>query len=153
MRRTRSFGHCGPYSDVRIAPTLGQRVHRPEAMPRYNEEMRLRASKTLVLEPPLPAPLAPLRDLAFNLYWTWNTDAASLFERLDRQLWRDTGHNPVATLQRAPADTLERFAADEGFLAHLNRVSASFKIYLEREPLLTLDAISAPEPIAYFSLE
>ena len=100
----------------------GHRVHRPEALPRYNELMRLRASRTLIVEPPLPEPLAPLRDLVANLYWTWNTDAASLFERLDRELWQETGHNPVALLQQIPAATLSRFAVDDGYLSHLQRV-------------------------------
>ena len=45
--------------------------------------MRLRASHTLVVEPVLPGPLEPLLAIANNLYWTWNTDARALFERID----------------------------------------------------------------------
>ena len=122
-------------------------------MPRYNELMRLRASRTLIVEPPLPEPLAPLRDLVANLYWTWNTDAASLFERLDRELWQETGHNPVALLQRIPAATLSRFAVDDGYLSHLQRVLSAFHAYLSRPPLCVIDGLSATEPVAYFSLE
>ncbi|MBK9342443.1 MAG: DUF3417 domain-containing protein [Dehalococcoidia bacterium] len=92
--------------------------------------MRLRASRTLIVEPPLPEPLAPLRDLVANLYWTWNTDAASLFERLDRELWQETGHNPVALLQRIPAATLSRFAVDDGYLSTCRGSSRrSMRIY------------------------
>ena len=122
-------------------------------MPRYNSEMRLRASRTLLVEPPLAEPLAPLRELVSNLYWTWNTDAASLFERLDRELWQDTNHNPVALLQRVPAETLVRFANEDGYLSHLERVTAAFRDYLSRPPLHAIDGVSASEPIAYFSLE
>jgi starch phosphorylase len=66
--------------------------------------------------PAIPARLARLPELARDLWWTWNAGRA-VFRRLDYALWRQTVHNPVMVLQRVSADTLERAAADPGFLA------------------------------------
>ena len=115
--------------------------------------MRLRATRTILVEPPIPEALAPLRRLAANLYWTWNTDAAALFERIDRDLWRETNHNPVALIQRVPQGTWQQLAEEEGFGAHLARVDESLTAYLSREPIISVEGASAAEPIAYFSLE
>ena len=35
----------------------------------------------------LPEPLGPLVGLAYNLWWTWNREARTLFERIDPDLW------------------------------------------------------------------
>jgi len=115
--------------------------------------MRLRVSQTLTIEPQLPPALSALHELAYNLWWSWNTDAAALFERIDRGLWEETHHNPVAVLQRAAPETFAGLAGDEGFLAHLGRVSGAFSAYLARDPLLALEGASESEPVAYFSLE
>ncbi|HMO96407.1 MAG TPA: DUF3417 domain-containing protein, partial [Tepidiformaceae bacterium] len=76
--------------------------------------MRLRATKPLLVEPALPARLENLRNLSRNLYWTWNTDAAALFERIDRDAWQESGHNPVVLLQRTPRETWDQLASDDG---------------------------------------
>ncbi|MCC6383097.1 MAG: alpha-glucan family phosphorylase [Dehalococcoidia bacterium] len=115
--------------------------------------MRLRATRTLLVEPDLPAPLASLRRLSWNLYWTWNTDAAALFERLGRQRWTESGHNPVRVLQAVSPAELEAFAGDTGFVAHLDRVTAAFDAYLARPPQVRVAGTSARSVIAYFSLE
>src|SRR5262245_25651332 len=66
--------------------------------------------------PPIPARLSRLPELAHDLWWTWNT-ARDVFRRLDYTLWRQTAHNPVQVLQRVTEETLQRAAADPGFLA------------------------------------
>lgn len=115
--------------------------------------MQLRATRTLLVEPSLPAPLEPLRDLAQNLYWTWNTDAASLFERVSRDAWDASGHNPVRLLQIIPRQDWERLARDTAFLDHLRRVYERYREYLQRPPKLTVEGANEREVIAYFSLE
>lgn len=115
--------------------------------------MRLRASRTFYVEPALPERLRGLKQLAANLYWTWNTDAAALFARIDPALWESTKHNPVAMLQRSPTGAWDALAADEGFVAHLDRVCAAFDAYLGRPALQTVQGATPEEPIAYFSLE
>ena len=105
------------------------------------------------VEPVLPASLEPLRGLAQNLFWTWNTDAAALFERIDRETWEKTGHNPVRLLQLVPVANMEALAADNGFLLHLERVSGSFNAYMARPRRFDVSGMAADDTIAYFSLE
>lgn len=115
--------------------------------------MRLHASRSILVEPVLPGALEPLRTLAGNLAWSWHTDAIALFERIDREAWEATGHNPVRLIQIVPAETWERLAEDAGFLAHLDRVRAEFESYMARPALVTVPGTSEREVIAYFSLE
>jgi len=53
---------------------------------------------TFTIIPSLPAKLERLRDLAYNLWWSWNLEAIDLFRRLARDLWEESGHNPVLML-------------------------------------------------------
>lgn len=115
--------------------------------------MRLRATRTFHVEPTIPPGLEPLRRLAQNLFWTWNTDAASLFERIDRDAWQELGHNPVRLLQSVRSEQWESLAQDEGFRRHLERVAEAFDGYMSRKPLVEVPGTSARNVIAYFSME
>jgi glycogen phosphorylase len=86
--------------------------------------------RTFNVSPSLPASLEPLRQLAYNLYWDWNTEIKELFRRLDRDLWEATRHNPVALLARVSQSRLQEVAADEGFLAHMERAVSELSTYL-----------------------
>jgi len=120
---------------------------------RYNERMPVRATRIFHVEPALPAPLEPLRDIVMNLWWTWNTDAVELFSRIDDARWESTSHNPVRLLQTLPREDLERLANDQEFLAHLSRVSDAFRSYMARPPITTIEGTDERAVIAYFSLE
>jgi glycogen phosphorylase len=86
--------------------------------------------RTFNVSPSLPASLQPLRQLAYNLYWDWNTEIKELFKRLDRDLWETTRHNPVALLARVSQARLQEVAADDGFLAHMERALGELNTYL-----------------------
>jgi len=94
--------------------------------------------------PSLPPRIAGLVDLAFNLWWSWDREARELWRALDLQAYRESGHNPVRILKLVAADTLEKAAADPGFLRLYNRVMERFRA--ETEP-------AAGAPVAYFSPE
>jgi starch phosphorylase len=64
----------------------------------------------------LPPRLSRLRELAYDLWWTWNP-GREVFRRLDYSLWRQTAHNAVMMLNRISPEALERAATDPGFLA------------------------------------
>jgi starch phosphorylase len=85
------------------------------------------------VSPDVPPPLAPLMELARNLWWVWHPDAVELFRRLDRKLWEDVYHNPVKMLGLISQDRLAKFAHDEGYLAHLKRIHDAFKLHLSEE--------------------
>src|ERR1041385_656421 len=86
--------------------------------------------RTFQVFPDLPASLAPLLEMANNLWWVWNHDAVELFRRLDRKLWDDTRHNPVKLLGIIEQSRLAAAAQDDGYLSHLKRVYEAFKKHL-----------------------
>ena len=105
--------------------------------------------------PPLPDRIGRLRELALDVWWSWNFDARDVFRSLDYPLWRSTSHNPVRMLRTMPAETLERAAATPRFLeiydaaiAHLDSARSVTNTWWNRRfPDL------APQSIAYFSAE
>ena len=66
--------------------------------------------------PPLPERIRRLPELAVDLWWSWHTEARSVFRTLDYPLWRATAHNPVRMLWMVPRATLERAAHDSSWL-------------------------------------
>jgi len=71
----------------------------------------------------LPPALEPLRDIAYNLRWSWDHDCVELFRRLDTDLWESSGHNPVRMLGAIDQTRLAAAAEDDSFLAHQARVA------------------------------
>src|SRR3954465_7708162 len=66
--------------------------------------------------PQLPERINRLRELAYDLWWTWNAEARDVFRRLDYTLWRQTAHNPVLMLRNVSAEQLAILANDREFL-------------------------------------
>ncbi len=89
----------------------------------------MRPAHTFHVTPQLPGNLERLRDIIYNLHWTWNHEAADLFRRLDQDLYREVGQNPVKLIARISQDRLEEASHDEGFLSHLERVWLDFEVY------------------------
>ncbi|MEI6633482.1 MAG: alpha-glucan family phosphorylase [Chlamydiota bacterium] len=81
--------------------------------------------------PHLPERLKPLLDIAYNLWWCWNPDAAELFRGLDPALWRANGHNPVKMLGSLGAEDIDRLLKNDAHLARMDRVAEELKGYLE----------------------
>jgi starch phosphorylase len=105
--------------------------------------------------PTLPASLEPLREITFNLWWTWEPSARRLFRHLDPDLWNRTNHNPVRMLQLSRQARLEELAQDKAFLRELKQVHDAFRNYLARQDTYgKMGAGSAiKRPVAYFSAE
>ena len=89
----------------------------------------MRVKQFLVL-PRLPERIAPLQEMAQNLWYSWNWDIVKLFIRLDPEIWEECSQNPVEMLSRLPQQRLEQAAEDEGFLASLDRVYVKFTAYM-----------------------
>jgi glycogen phosphorylase len=111
-------------------------------------------AKLFSVVPDVPPRLARLRELAYNLWWTWNADAAALFARLDRNLWRELKHNAVRFLAKLDQKVLTAAADDAAFLAHMDRALAALDDYLRRRTWCeTQHAELVNKRIAYFSAE
>src|SRR5437762_492160 len=111
--------------------------------------------QTYNVTPILPAPLEPLREMSFNLWWTWEPAARRLFRQLDPELWNRTNHNPVRMLQLSRQSRLEELAQDKNFLRELKQVFHDFEKYLGRRDTYgkTGPGAEIKNPIAYFSAE
>ena len=101
--------------------------------------------------PKLPVELEPLREMAFNLWWTWEPDARGLFRSLDPELWNRTNHNPVRMLQLCRQARLVEVAQDDDFLRGMDQVYGQFKAYMARKD--TYGSTRKNELTAYFSAE
>ncbi len=104
--------------------------------------------------PSLPENLEPLREIAYNLHWSWNQDAQELFRRLDKKLWKDTHHNPVLMLGKVSQERLKEVSEDDGFISHMNRVYLEHTIYMQEVTWYQKKYATHDSPyIAYFSAE
>ena len=115
----------------------------------------MRPVKTFHVQPALPERLRPLEDLAYNLRWSWDHETISLFRRLDRDLWEESGHNPVLMLGSIAQERLREVAQDEAFLAHMDRVAADLSEYVAGATTWYQKAYGPPSRplVAYFSME
>ena len=74
----------------------------------------MRPLRTFTIEPSLPQELAPLVELAHNLWWTWHPEVISLLRDLNPHLWREVDHNPMAFLSRITPDEIEELITQHG---------------------------------------
>ncbi|PYI99968.1 MAG: alpha-glucan phosphorylase [Verrucomicrobia bacterium] len=111
--------------------------------------------QTYNVTPILPPALEPLREMSFNLWWTWEPDARRLFRHLDHELWARTNHNPIRMLQLSRQSRLEELAQDKNFTRELKQVFEEFEKYLGRHDTYgkTGAGGAIKNPIAYFSAE
>ena len=111
--------------------------------------------QTYHVTPTLAAALEPLREMSFNLWWTWEPSARRLFRHLDPELWNRTNHNPVRMLQLSRQSRLEEVSQDKAFLRELKEVHDAFRHYLARKDTYgkTGSGNAIKNPVAYFSAE
>lgn len=101
----------------------------------------------------VPARLSRLKDLAYNLWWSWHPEARALFKAIDRSLWSSSHHNPAVLLQSSE-QRLEALSRDPDFLARYDSVIRSFDKYLANEDSWFQKAYPGFKgSIAYFSAE
>ncbi|MFW6333928.1 MAG: alpha-glucan family phosphorylase, partial [Desulfosalsimonas sp.] len=102
----------------------------------------------------IPEKLRGLGDLAENLWWSWNPQARMLFKMLDRQAWKESGHNPDLMLRQLPGQVLQNAASDRNYLRHYNLVMYHFEKYVNRsESSGSYEEQRSGQPVAYFSAE
>lgn len=102
--------------------------------------------------PVLPERLAGLRELAYNVLWSWDEEIRAVFTRIDLTLWNETDQNPVLMLGRVSQQRLEELARDEGFLGFYDRTLEHLRAYLAETTWWDRRYPERPR-IAYFSAE
>ncbi len=110
---------------------------------------------TYTVAPRVPDRLKELLRIAMNFWWTWDGEAIDLFRRLEPKtfLWERCYGNPIRMMGLVSQDRLSELTADEGFLAHMDRVSVKLTTYLERPTWFGQTRPSDGVRVAYFCAE
>jgi phosphorylase/glycogen(starch) synthase len=105
----------------------------------------------------LPENISRLRELAYNMWWSWHPRALDLFATLSPRLWAEMENNPVKMLETvAPEWVLDasKNVAYTGLYAHILQ---QFDDYMSdktcSERLQKSNEIRWSSPVAYFSTE
>jgi phosphorylase/glycogen(starch) synthase len=119
-----------------------------ESLPVYSTEEKTQPEwRKILVQPSVPENLEKLQKLVNNLWWTWNYEAAELFELIDKDLWKRVKGNPKLLLESLSYQQLTRLAKSKPFKDKLNIVYKKYNDYITK-PLA-----DPPNPIAYFSME
>lgn len=103
----------------------------------------------------LPEKLIRLKDIAYNLWWSWNSEAIDLFREIDLALWEKLGKNPVRFLQEVSQRKLEEKLKDPHYISRYEAIVNRFDSYLKNPD--TWFMRNHPQKknhmVAYFSAE
>ena len=127
-----------PREFIRFVEAPGLHIRKPHQVPVW---------KDIYVQSDVPEKLASLKELANNLWWSWNSEAESLFKRMDPSLWEEVRHNPKLLLEKIDYKRLLVLEDDDNFVADLKKVYDLFRTYKDRP-----DDPGKPS-IAYFSME
>ncbi len=111
------------------------------------------APHPFTVTPRIPDRLQPLFRIAMNLWWCWDPEAIDLFRHLDRMLWERCYANPIRMLGLVSQERLAEMAADDGYVAMLDRVGARLATYLERPTWFAQTHGANHLMVAYFCAE
>ncbi|RDI95632.1 alpha-glucan family phosphorylase [Meiothermus sp. QL-1] len=100
----------------------------------------------LTVMPSLPEPLRGLRELAYNLWWSWNPEAQQLFETINPSHWKRFRANPVRALLEADPARLAALAENAAYVGAVQATVARFQQYCSSRS-------KRPPRVAYFSME
>jgi glycogen phosphorylase len=100
----------------------------------------------------LPPTMERLRELAYDLWWSWSPQATRLFTWIDPDHWRRY-HNPVELLINLDPRHWDRLLADPEFRRAYDAVIADLDAYRSRECWMDRYADGLRGPVAYFSME
>ncbi len=113
-----------------------------------------RSFRTFTVLPHLPERLQSLTKLAYNMWWCWNHEAVSLFRRIDADLFTAVENSPVKLLGSISQSRLEQLLKDDGFLAHMDRVTEALDYYMTGPTWFKETYSDAGDfRVAYFSAE
>jgi len=127
-----------PREFIRFVEAPGLVFRKPHQVPVW---------KDIYVQSDVPEKLASLKELANNLWWSWNNEAESIFRRMDPSLWEEVKHNPKMLLEKIDYKRLLVLEDDEEFVADLKKVEKVFREYISRP-----DDPKNPS-VAYFSME
>jgi len=100
--------------------------------------------------PTLPKEIEGLRDIALNLWWTYNPRGKKLFRLLNPYLWKESNHNPIKMLKRMNEKDFQKICANKDFIREYHYVHTLFRSYIND---INSCVKEKSLPIAYFCAE
>jgi starch phosphorylase len=100
----------------------------------------------------LPPVMERLRELAYDLWWSWSPEATRLYAWIDPDHWRRY-HNPVELLINVEPHHWQRLLSDPEFLRAYETVMRAWDLYKTRERWFGPHGVLLRGPVAYFSME
>ena len=95
-----------------------------------------------------------LKEVAYNLHWSWNKDAVELFNEINPDFWAWSGHNPVKLLNEINQNYLDYIIEKKNLGSRVLSLYAEYKDYISRKTFFEEKYFKSDEPIiAYFSAE
>ncbi|MDR2405880.1 MAG: alpha-glucan family phosphorylase [Deltaproteobacteria bacterium] len=98
--------------------------------------------------PRFPERLLPLKRMAYNVLFSWDSEIRDIFQRVDPKLWTESDHNPVRLMSRVKQSRLDELNNDSGFTSQLEEVAHRFDVYMNAPSQAIGNTC-----IAYFSAE
>ena len=109
----------------------------------------------ITVNPQLPKRIEKLKEISYNLWWSWNTEFLRLFKVMDIDLWERIDKNPVKFLKLITQEKIEQAIQNTEFLKAYDKVVEDFEDYMKSKN--TWFSKKYPENrndlIAYFSAE
>ncbi len=127
-----------PREFIKFIETPGLHVRKPHQVPVW---------KDIYVQSDVPDKLSGLKEISNNLWWSWNSEAESLFKSMDPSLWDQVQHNPKLLLEKIDYKRLLVLEDDEDFVAELKRIYDLFRAHIDRPDIPGLPSIG------YFSME
>jgi len=107
----------------------------------------LPAWKEVTIQSHLPEALTKLREIAYNIWWVWNSDAKNIFRYIDLDTWHKAQSNPIMLLNMLSYEKMMELSEDKKFLETLDKTYAEFRAYMDTPKRTDIPSI------AYFSME
>src|SRR5215213_1401493 len=100
----------------------------------------------------IPENLKNLEEIAWNYYWSWETEGAEIFRELGPTRWEKHEQNPRLMLKNINQFRLWQKSADHEYVEKVNRFAAKLREYLSAEPQNS-GRVTKENPAAYFCAE
>lgn len=100
----------------------------------------------------LPPGMERLRELAYDLVWSWLPAAGRLFAWIDPENWRRY-HNPVELLINVEPQHWQQLLQDAEFRSAYEQAILAFDDYHAKLRWFAERGLQLPGPVAYFSME
>jgi starch phosphorylase len=101
----------------------------------------------------LPENIEKIKEIAYNYWWCWDSEAKELFNRMNRKLWSEVHHNPILLINKLTQQELDHLSKQRDFINYLDQVYVNFKSYLEGQTWFSDQNVDTKGVVAYFSPE